>query len=283
MRALESLAIAPLNTQLWGSLAAPLKAWVFFAVWLLLWLPVAIPLARHLDWRPPQPPTIAQKLPLLASLYLLAIPILWLFAALDGGTLSLYGLPAELPLGASLIQGLLFGLLGLGVMYGIELGIDWVQWQATPKLRDLALPMVLGLWVGLTEELIFRGFLLHQLSMLPPWVAATIASLIFALLHLVWEGKENIPQLPGLWLMGMVLSIAFWSNNNIGLAWGLHAGWIWAIATLDTAGAIVPTGKVSPWLTGMDNKPLAGLTGILFLLGTGVAVGLMGGLMGHVK
>jgi uncharacterized protein len=76
--------------------------------------------------------------------------------------------------------------------------------------------------------------------------------------------------------MGMVLTIAFWVNGNLGLAWGLHAGWIWAIATLDTAAAIVPTGKVSPWLTGLENKPLAGVTGILFLLGTASVLGLLG-------
>jgi uncharacterized protein len=283
MLALEPTPFGNLNPQFWGGIAPPLKALAFFGAWLLLWLPIAIPLARHLQWRPPHPPTIAQKLPLLASLYLLALPLLWVFATLDGGSLSLYGLPAESAILGSLLQGVILGVLGLAVMYAIEWGLGWVKWQAVPKVRDLWLPLVLGLWVGLTEELIFRGFLLHQLPGISPWAAGAIASLVFALLHLVWEGKENIPQLPGLWLMGMVLTIAFWVNGNLGMAWGLHAGWIWAIATLDTAATMVPTGKVAPWLTGLENKPLAGLTGILFLLGTAGVLGLLGSLLGYVK
>jgi uncharacterized protein len=90
---------------------------------------------------------------------------------------------------------------------------------------------------------------------------------------LVWEQRETAPQLPGLWLMGMVLVLArFADRNNLGLAWGLHAGWIWAIATIDTAELITYTGKVSDWFTGKNKKPLAGLTGIICVLGTGMII-----------
>jgi membrane protease YdiL (CAAX protease family) len=94
--------------------------------------------------------------------------------------------------------------------------------------------------------------------------------LIFAVLHLLWEQKETIPQLPGLWLMGMVLVLArLADDNNLGIAWGLHAGWVWAIATIDTAELITYTDKVSPWVTGINKKPLGGLTGIICVLSTG--------------
>ena len=93
------------------------------------------------------------------------------------------------------------------------------------------------------------------------------------MLHLVWEQKETIPQLPGLWLMGMVLVLArYVDKGNLGLAWGLHSGLVWAIATIDTAELITYTGKVPPWVTGMYGKPLAGLTGISFLLATGAVL-----------
>ena len=94
--------------------------------------------------------------------------------------------------------------------------------------------------------------------------------MIFAVLHLVWEQTETLPQLPGLWLMGMVLVLARLADgHNLGIAWGLHAGWVWAIATIDTAGLITYTDKVSAWVTGINKKPLAGLTGIMCVSATG--------------
>lgn len=260
--------------------SATLQIFVLFGVWLVLWLPIAIPLAIALKWHPSQPLTISQKLPLLASLYLIAPLVLWGFAALADASFAVYGLPWKLSALVSLAQGIGGGVLGLAILLGIESLLGWVHWQ--PPTQGLVKTSIstlgLGIWVSLTEELIFRGFLFNQLQQdYLPWIAATIASLIFALLHLVWEGTENIPQLPGLWLMGMVLALARWVNGGeLGLAWGLHAGWIWAIATIDTAQLLVPTEKGAAWLTGLGGKPLAGAMGILFLLGTGGALWLIG-------
>jgi uncharacterized protein len=131
---------------------------------------------------------------------------------------------------------------------------------------------LIALLVGGIEELIFRGFLLTELDRdYPVWVAATISSLIFALLHLVWEQRETTPQIPGLWLMGMMLVLAKIADyGSLGIAWGLHAGLVWAIATIDTAQLITYTGKASEWWTGKNKKPLAGAAGIICLLVTSV-------------
>ena len=46
------------------------------------------------------------------------------------------------------------------------------------KSKTLISTLGLGIWVSLTEELIFRGFLLNQLQQdYLPWIAAAIASL----------------------------------------------------------------------------------------------------------
>lgn len=258
---------------------AALQVFVFFGVWLVLWLPIAIPLAIALKWHPPQPLAVSQKLPLLASLYLIAPLVLWGFAALTSASFAIYGLPWKPSVLISLAQGVGGGILGLVILFGIEERLGWMRWQPPTQdlVKTLASTLGLGIWVSLTEELIFRGFLFNQLQQdYLPWVAATIASLVFALLHLVWEGQENIPQLPGLWLMGMVLVLARWVNGGeLGLAWGLHAGWIWAIATIDTVQLIAPTGKGAAWLTGFGGKPLAGGMGLLFLLGTAGALWLI--------
>ncbi|NJO41458.1 MAG: CPBP family intramembrane metalloprotease [Cyanobacteria bacterium RU_5_0] len=251
-----------MSTSLWILL--------FFLAWLSAWLPIAIPLAIALKWHPPQPITLSQKLPLIATLYLLAPLVLWGVAFLREETFVEYGLVWNLSEWGSLGLGFVAGVLGLLLMFGIEWALGWLRWRSW--LIGSSLPtLFLGLWISFTEELVFRGFLLNQLQYdYAPWIAATIASLIFALLHLIWEGRENISQLPGLWLMGMVLSLARWvDDGNLGLACGLHAGWIWTIATLDTAQAITYTDRVSQWFTGLGGKPLAGLVGLIFLLATG--------------
>lgn len=232
---------------------------------------MAIPLAIALKYTPQYPIPPSQKLPLLLSLYLLAPPLLGWMATQQGQTLSDYGV---LWSGASL-RSLLLGLTiaGVGVV-GLDRGQQRLGWttkspQVAPPLHwgQVLSILAIALGVGWVEELVFRGFLVTQLQVdYAPWLAATIASLIFALLHLVWEGRETLPQLPGLWLMGMVLVLArSVDQGNLALAWGLHSGWIWAIATLDTTQAIVYTGRAPVWVTGFNNKPLAGAMGLLLL------------------
>jgi uncharacterized protein len=252
----------------------------FFIVWIGIWLPIAIFLTLQLHWQPWQPLTMDQKLPLLMSLYLLAPLILWGAAVVTGTSFTAYGLPGDWAVLPSLGLGLLIGMSSLAGMLAIEVWFGWLNWhpqlllqQPSSQLaKTLLSTLLLGLWVGITEELIFRGFLINQLQQdYSTWVAAAISSLIFSLLHLVWEGKENIPQLPGLWLMGMVLVLARWiDGGNLGLAWGLHAGWVWAIASLDSTQLLISTQPEAAWLTGKGGKPLAGVLGILFLVATGV-------------
>lgn len=254
-------------TALWRVMA-------FFLAWAGCWLPIAIPTAIALNWHPPKPLEASQKLPLLASLYAIAPLLLWGMAWLEGVSFSNYGLAWNPAVLVSLGLGFAFGAIGIVAVFAIQSALGWVTWRlepGTPLLQILLVSLLLGLWVSGTEELIFRGFLLNELQQdYSVWVAAAISSLIFAALHLVWEIRETIPQLPGLLLMGMVLVLARWADGgSLGLAWGLHAGWIWGIASIDTAKLITYTGKGSPWITGLAEKVLAGAAGIMCLLVTG--------------
>ncbi len=251
----------------------------FFIGWIGCWLPVAIVSALALNLQLGKPLQPEQKLPLLVSLYLLAPLILWGINWLTNTSFSNYGLRVNISLLGSLGLGFVLGVLSLAVVFGGQFWLSWCSWQQNVETQNFAslqpilLPIFLvALFVGGIEELVFRGFLFTQLTQdYPVWVAAVISSSIFALLHLVWERRETIPQLPGLWLMGMVLVLARFSDrNNLGLAWGLHAGWVWAIACIDTAELITYTGKVPEWLTGKNKKPLAGAAGIVCLLLTGL-------------
>jgi len=246
----------------------------FFITWVGCWLPIAAIIGMVINWQLNKPLQPDQKIPLLVSLYLLAPLILWGINGLGLGSFADYGLVVNRSIFGSLLLGFGLGVLGLFVVFTCQFWLGWCYLEKSniKLIPTILLPISLvALFVGGIEELVFRGFLLTQLEKdYAIWVAAIISSLIFALLHLVWEQRETAPQIPGLWLMGMVLVVArFADSNNLGIAWGLHAGWVWAIATIDTAELITYTGKVSEWLTGKNKKPLAGLAGVLCVLGTG--------------
>lgn len=250
---------------------------LFLLAWLILWLPIAVPLSYRLQWHPPQATTPQQKLPLVASLYLvLAIAVSYAQWGL-GVSFAPYGLVWDRELIVSLGIGLGLGVLGLGLIFAIETSLGWIQWRTEnfKQLLILLLPLLLlGLWVGWTEELIFRGLFQQQLQTnYSPLLAAVISSTIFAFLHLVWERQQTWPQLPGLWLMGMVLWVScFLNHNSIGIAWGLHGAWIWGLASLDTAELLNYAENAPEWIVGIGKNPLAGLSGLICLLGTGLVL-----------
>lgn len=267
----------PLLKAAFTATPAWLSITLFFVSWAIAWLPLAVPLAIAFNWRPPQPITTTQKLPLLASLYLLAPLVLWGVATLQETSFAAYGLPWNASILVSLSVGLIAGVVSILALFALQWRLGWLKWcsplapdnkTGSPLGYRLILTLLLGVWVSFTEELIFRGFLIDQLQHdYSGWVAGAIASAIFATLHLLWEGAEQVPQLPGLWLLGMVLVLALWADHNtIGLAWGLHAGWVWAIASFDTTQCLTPTHQNPTWLTGSTGKPLSGIIGILFLL-----------------
>jgi uncharacterized protein len=276
-------------------LPALLKVVVFLGVWLGLWLPFAIPRSRCLKWRPGLPLLPEQRLPLLASLYLLAPIVVGITATIEKSSFLNYGFAWETATLVSVNQGFMVGVLGLALLFAVQAAWGWIDWTfPLHRLGELpssipsrltafmarsfslfAPTFVLALWIGGTEELIFRGVVQNLLQPeYPVWGAAAIASLIFALLHLIWEIPETLPQIPGLWLMGMVLALArIVDGGSLGLAWGLHAGWVWGMVSLDTAGVVSYTGKIPEWVSGISGKPLAGILGIVLLLATGAVLG----------
>ena len=276
-----------------------LEVFLFSFIWPTAWLPFGIFLAFLLGWKPFQPLSLSQKLFFVLSLYAIAplalAGILFLF---DLPWLSI-GLSVENIQSGSFFVGLILSTASIAGLFGLFLGLGWINvqpiqnFQSSPAdpVKDtssefnapspllhptlLVFPLfILGIIIGGVEELVFRGFLTGRLcESWAVWLAGAIASLIFALLHLVWEGKDNIPQLPGLWVMGIVLTIAWWVDHQaIALAWGLHAGWVWSIATLDSLELIQYTKTVPDWVTGVDNKPLAGVMGVGALAITGLAL-----------
>ena len=271
----------PFMVHSFAHLSAVSKVAAFFVVWVGVWLPIAGLILFKQKWKLELPLPMFQKLPLVMSLYAIAPFIFWAAIHLENQPFSAYGLNQPAAQLGWLGLGLGIALIGLAVLFGIQKMLGWIGWQpmqASELGKTMGLCLLLGLWVGVVEESIFRGFVFSQfLSAYPFWGAAIATSLLFALSHLIWEGKSGLPQLPGLWLMGMVLVFARWAmGGDLGLAIGLHAGWVWGLATIDTAQLIQYRDRAPQWLTGIAHNPITGLMGLLLLAVTGGAIGLVG-------
>ncbi|NJL88737.1 MAG: CPBP family intramembrane metalloprotease [Coleofasciculaceae cyanobacterium SM2_1_6] len=282
-----------------------LKIFLLLLIWLIVWLPWGIIVAIICQWRWQKNITGTQKLALVGTLYLVFFGVFWGVTQVEQTSLRDYGWVWGISFWMQISLGLLIGTIGVGVLVGLELVWGWVLWRGLPRddpgnhgenqekvikkapenklnllLFSVILPIVLptlaiALLISGVEELIFRGVFLNILQQdYSLWVAAMISSAIFAVLHLLWEQQETLPQIPGLWLMGMVLVVArLAAGGSLGLAIGLHAGWIVAIATIDTAQLLQypnPVNSSKPWLIGYYHKPLAGIMGISLLFGTGL-------------
>lgn len=287
--------ILPFTQALFTEFPALLKIVVFLGIWLGLWLPFAIPRSLRVKWRPGLPLSPEQRLPLLLWLYIVAPVAAGIIATLETSNFWDYGLHWETSTLASLGRGFAVGVFGLSLLFYCQSvfgAIDWtfpIDKSATEPPSILCgfgtfivrrtivwVPaFFLALCVAGIEEFMFRGVLQNLLqSEYSGWVAAATGSLIFALLHLIWDIPETLPQIPGLWVMGMVLAWArIVDGGSIALAWGIHAGWVWGLVCLDTAGIVRYTGTLPEWVSGLSGKPLAGLLGIVLLLATSVVIG----------
>ena len=147
----------------------------------------------------------------------------------------------------------------------VGLGGNWAHWIGNLEISKLANTLLLCICIGLTEEIIFRGWLWGELSLLiGPQRALPTQAIIFSLFYT----RYDIPifwilgSLVGLFLFGMALAIRRRQNQNslwgcIGLHGGLAGGW----HALQSG--ILEWSPTTPlWLIGPQNNPIAGLAGI---------------------
>ncbi|MEO0985633.1 MAG: CPBP family intramembrane glutamic endopeptidase [Cyanobacteria bacterium J06639_14] len=260
---------------------------LFLAVWFSVWMAIAFPLVKKLQWRPFQIIAPEKKLILLMPLYLLAPLIVWGALVYLGQSWSEIGVIPAIRSVRSLAYGLGIAIGGIALLLGLK-SIFQLFIPHQPENTSVTKPaesklvrqtlailgfLALGLWIGGIEELVFRGWLQTQLELaFTPWLAASIGSILFAVAHLVWDGRPGLWQQPGLWLLGWVLVIARWADGgNLALAWGLHAGWVGSLAYISEFLKSQPVAK-NMWLLGRPGQPLTG--GLDFLL-MGVTAGLV--------
>jgi membrane protease YdiL (CAAX protease family) len=148
---------------------------------------------------------------------------------------------------------------------------DWSLW---PRI---ALPLIMGLiFAALGEELGFRGFPLRRLSDAFGIIPATfLLAALFGVVH-AWNPNATLFSTINVALAAIWLSLAFFSNGGMQLAWGAHFGWNAGLAILFDAPVSgymfhVPvveyTPGAHPWVDGGVFGPEGGIVATIALLG----------------
>lgn len=176
---------------------------------------------------------------------------------------------------------LLACLLGVGAtlfLFGLYVCLGWAVPAIAPSGFVILLgeAVLIGLLVGLAEELLFRGWLLFELGQdYGPRLTLWLNALLFAIAHYLRPLEailETWPQFLGLLLLGLTLVWARRSplsrhSPQTSLAWpaGLHAGLVATYYVVEVGNWVEITGRVPAWVTGIGNNPLAGVAGLILL------------------
>ncbi|MEA5534010.1 CPBP family intramembrane glutamic endopeptidase [Crocosphaera sp. XPORK-15E] len=249
---------------------APLRLGIFIFCLLLLWLPLAIPLYLLLK-DDPNLTTIVT----MGVLYLEFVGLLFIWNKTVyniSNWWQVYGLVFTRKNGIELLNGLSIGLLFTFSLFGLEAILGWVNFvqPSASLIRIVFEGLLSALAIGLAEELFFRGWLLEELKRdYSLKIVVFSNAIIFATLHFLKPLEEIIrtfPQFPALVLLGFTLVLAKWGQGNrLGICIGLHGGLVWGYYILNVGKLFNYTGKVSPIITGIDNNPIAGVMGLIFL------------------
>lgn len=253
----------------------------------LLWLPFAALIWRLSD-DANQTTILAMGLLFVGFVLLIRRWGRWLHR--DGQILQTYGLVWNRTNGREGLIGLGLGLASLLLLFSLQSLAGWQAWQAPgfQVLRVLLEGLLVGLGVGLAEELVFRGWILDELERdYNPQVALGASSLVFAVLHFLKplpEAIRSFPQFPGLVLLGLILvwmkrstrsqrrtSVSLITQpGRLGLPIGFHAGLVWGYYLIQVGQLSAVTGRAPAWVTGIDGNPLAGAIGLVFLGGLAI-------------
>ncbi len=173
---------------------------------------------------------------------------------------------------SSLFNGFSISLLLIAlVLLPLLLG-SWIQNLSAISRFSLINSITLGLGVGVAEELIFRGWLLTEMSkLLGPRLGILVQAIIFSLAHIRFKLDllDLIPLLFGLFLLGIVLAIRRVIDN--GSLWGsigMHGGLVGIWFAINSGLINFQEGTPS-WLIGPGDpkpNPIGGLVAIATLI-----------------
>jgi uncharacterized protein len=125
-----------------------------------------------------------------------------------------------------LTGGLLFGVITIGLGFLILLMLGHIKVTSFDfSATDLILSIAIFTFVSLSEEILFRGYILRNLMIsFNRYLTLFISSVLFAALHLAnphigWTGFTN------LFLAGVILGLPYIYTKNLWFPIGMHLTW----------------------------------------------------------
>lgn len=183
-----------------------------------------------------------------------------------------YGLVGTKSNGIDLVKGWAIGLGFCASLFILENWWGWLEFR--PYFGFLPLLLLEGFvsasLIALAEETVFRGWILTELN----WdytrqTSGWANAIVFAGSHFLKPPAEIIrtwPTFPALVILGITLVWARWSHGDrLGICIGLHAGLVGGYYWINVGQLVTYSDTVPLWLVGVDQNPIAGVMGIVFL------------------
>lgn len=266
--------------------------WVVFAMIMPAVLSQAVgePFATLIDGLPPSVAMLTDRFALSALTVAAVLTSTWLVVRyIDHRPLSDLGLNLNADWWWDLGFGLALGAGLMALIFGVEAAAGWVKVRATfvssvegiPFLPAIFLPVLAYIVVGITEEVLARGYQLRNLAeglnfpvvgargaVLLAWL---ISSFLFGILHIynpasTWVSTTNL-VLAGLFLgLGMVLTGRLGLPIGIHITWNFFQGNVFGFpvsGNVFQAATFLTLDRAGPALwTGGEFGPEAGLVGL---------------------
>jgi hypothetical protein len=190
------------------------------------------------------------------------------------GLVSRPGLLHEFGTGSAVGWGLLLLTIVPSVFIG---GLGVTLWSASHQWFLLILDLLVLAIAALCEELIFRGYPFQRLT---DAIGTTLGSVLISICFVVVHYQPEMPHAAvfALFLLSLILCIAYLRTRALWLPWGLHFAWNAAMGPLfglplsgysGFANGFSPVVQSSPpgpeWLTGADYGPEGSVIAVLVL------------------
>jgi uncharacterized protein len=162
----------------------------------------------------------------ITSSCLLSFLMVWMFRKLmDRATFQSLGFETR-QMGGHAVVGFFLGILLLCIGTIILVATGFLHWtDINFNAKDLFLSMGLMVLVAVSEELVFRGYILNNLlSSVGKWPALFISAFLFALAHSANPDFSLLAAL-NIFLAGILLGVNYIYTRNLWYAILLHFSW----------------------------------------------------------
>ncbi|HVM89138.1 MAG TPA: CPBP family intramembrane glutamic endopeptidase [Puia sp.] len=115
-------------------------------------------------------------------------------------------------------------VIGIGTLVLYSTGhLEWDDFSFNG--RDMIVQVGILLLIAISEELVFRGYILNNLAQsFNKWIALLLSAFLFAIFHVSNPGVSAIP-LASLFLGGTLLGLNYLYTKNLWFSVMLHFGW----------------------------------------------------------